>query len=189
MKKSFIFAVILLSGCSAKPIQYDLTGNYSGTPISVQKNIPNISVSDFIYEPHRNISQYVTSSFGCLFCNSDGSSQGFVYQQPIKNIIQSEVDIAFREVSVGKNSEKCSLTGQIHAVGWDQVNGDTTVDLTYILKIKESAEYVKRIRSVYDAGIFEFQKIDKFWAKPIRQSVQELVLDNNFTNLLNKKCI
>lgn len=189
MKKALVVAVILLSGCSVKPIQYDLTGNYSGKPITVQKNIPTISVSDFTYEPHRNISQYMTSGFGCLLCNADGSHQAFVYQQPVKNIIQSEVKIAFKEISAGKNSEKCTLTGQIYAVGWDSINGDTTVDLTYILKIQDSAEYVKRIRGVYDAGIFEMQKVDKFWAKPTRKTVQELVWDNDFLNIVNKKCI
>jgi len=188
MRFTLVIFAILLTGCAAKPIQYDLSGKYTDSPISVKKNIPSLSVNNFTYEPHKNISQYATSGFGCLLCNADGSFRGFVYEQPVKDIIESEVQLAFEEVMVGKETNKCSLSGQIHAVGWDSINGDTTVDLTYILKIEKSAEYIKRIKGVYDAGIFEFQKVDKFWAKPTRVTVQQLLRDNNFVSLVNKKC-
>ena len=179
---------ILLSGCSAQPIQYDLSGNYAGTPISIDKNIPEISINNFTYEPHRNISQYATSGFGCILCQSDGSLRAFVFQQPVKDIIQAEVELAFKEIASGKSNGTCELNGQIHTVGWNGNNSDSTVDITYILKIGDSAEYVKRVKGLYDGGIFEMQKIEKIWAKPTRASVQELVWDKNFVELLHNKC-
>lgn len=189
MKKVIIITAMLLGGCSSQPIQYDLAGNYSADPINVKKNIPNISVSGFTYEPHRNISQYATSGFGCGLCQSDGSWKGFVFQQPVKDIIQAEAETAFKEISAGKSNGHCTLSGQIHAVGFNTMNSDTTVDLTYILKINESAEYVKRVKGIYDGGIFEVQKIEKVWAKPTRNSVQQLVWDSNFIELVHKKCV
>ncbi|NYR14177.1 hypothetical protein HC000_17255 [Pseudoalteromonas sp. MIP2626] len=188
MKKVMIITSILLSGCAAQPIQYDLAGNYAGNPININKNIPEISINNFTYEPHRNISQYATSGFGCVLCQSDGSWKGFVFQQPVKDIIQAEAELAFKEIAAGKSNGTCELNGQIHAVGWNSNNSDTTVDITYILKIGESAEYVKRVKGLYDGGIFEMQKIEKIWAKPTRASVQELVWDKNFVELLHKKC-
>lgn len=183
-----IITSILLSGCAVQPIQYDLAGNYTGNPININKNIPEIRINNFTYEPHRNISQYVTSGFGCLICQSDGSSTGFVFQQPVKDIIQAEAELAFKEIAAGKSNGACELNAQIHAVGFNVNNSDTTVDITYILKIGESAEYVKRIKGLYDGGIFELQKIEKIWAKPTRASVQELVFDKNFVELLHNKC-
>lgn len=188
MKKAMIITAILLSGCAAQPIQYDLAGNYADKAIQISKNIPNIKIDNFSYEPHRNISQYSTSGFGCVLCQSDGSWRGFVFQQPVKDIIQAEAELAFKEITAGRSNGSCELNGQIHAVGWNSNNSDTTVDITYILKIGASAEYVKRIKGLYDGGIFEMQKVEKIWAKPTRDSVQQLVWDKAFVELVNEKC-
>ena len=47
MKKVMIITSVLLSGCAAQPIQYDLAGNYAGKPININKNIPEISINNF----------------------------------------------------------------------------------------------------------------------------------------------
>ncbi|MEZ9524679.1 hypothetical protein [Enterovibrio norvegicus] len=189
MKKTCLLMTLLMAGCSVKPIDYD-TENFSHkfSPIEVKENIENLQVIDFDYEPHLKISAHSTSFLGCLPCSSDGSTVGFVYSKPVSEIIRAEVEQALSEVLVPTNDATCQLGAKVHMVAWDAVDGDTVVDITYILKQEGNIEYIRRIRAEYDNGILESSPSDRLFAKATRQSVSTLVSNKDFINTTNAFC-
>ncbi|MDF1628708.1 MAG: hypothetical protein P1U78_02830 [Alcanivoracaceae bacterium] len=189
MKKLFVpMALLVLSGCAVKPQSYDLSTANKLAPIATKENIPSIFVSDFKYEPNVRISQNTISQFGCLLCKSDGSSLGFVFEEPVGKIIQAEVRSALAEVIIPTSKTSCELGATIHLVAWDSWDGDTTVDLTFILSSSGQIKFIKRIRGHHESGIFEIHKVNRMLAKASRNSVEKLVTNDEFLKELSTNC-
>ncbi len=188
MKKVILSTVLILSGCAVHPQDYDLSTSGTYPPIKSKKNISNLEVVEFKYEPHINLSQNAISHLGCLPCQSDGSTSGVVFTSPINEIVQSEVENALQEVIVPTANSSCKLSATIHMAAWDVMDGDSIVDLTYMLMQDDQIKFIKRIRGHYDSGIFELHSIDRFLANASRKSVGLLVNNNEFLGAVSKNC-
>lgn len=187
--KSFLLPIVLIiSGCAVKPRNYDLSTSSILPPIAIKQNISSIIVSDFKYEPNVRISQNTISSLGCLPCQSDGGTAGFVFDEPINKIVQTEVKAALKEVMIPSSKSSCVLNATIHLAAWDVMDGDSTVDLTYVLSSSEQIKFIKRVRGYYDASLFELQKTNRILAKASRNSVEKLVTDDEFLKIVNINC-
>lgn len=188
MKKLFLPLIALLSGCAVQPQHYDLSTSGTYEPIQSRQNLPNLEIVDFKYEPHVRISQNSMSQLGCLPCQSDGSTPGVVFSNTIAEIVQSEVSNALKEVMLPSQQTQCQLSATIHMAGWDAINGDSIVDLTYTLLKEGDIKSIKRIRGYHDNGMFETNRLDRFLAKASRKSVSMLLTDSGFLQELNKQC-
>jgi len=188
MRVILVFMILVLSGCAVKPQVYDLSTSGIYKPIVSKQNLPNILITDFKYEPSINISQNTISHFGCIPCQSDGSTPGIVFSDPINKIILAEVKSAFKEVIVPTAKSSCSLSATIHLAAWNGMNGDSTVDLTYMLSNSDQIKYIKRIRGTYDNSFFEINKINRFLAKATRKTVEELITNDEFLNEISTVC-
>lgn len=192
MLKTLTLIVILplLSSCSFKPVNYNFTDNIADSPINVSKSLPNIRVANFIYEPHRNISQYETAVIGCPFCDPNGGREKYVFQQPIKQIIQTEAQNALDEVTVKNSDAICLLSAQIQFVGDEaSVSGIThRVDATYTLSKGDSTYFVKRIVGNASPSVFDLIPITEMWARPVRDGIRQLVADANFLETIDQRC-
>ena len=185
-----IFTVIfILSGCAVKPTPYDLTMSSTLPPITTKKNIPNIKVGDFKYEPNIRISQNIISHLGCIPCQSDGSTPGFLFEQSVSQIITAEVKSVLDEVIIPTSKSSCTLNATIHLAAFDVMDGDTTVDLTYTLSESQNIKFIKRIRGHHDASLFEFQKVNRILSKASRNSVEQLVTNDEFLKAVNLNCL
>lgn len=188
MKIPFLAVVLLLSGCAVKPQNYDLNTSDTFPPLPTIKNITNLEVDKFTYEPNVAISQYSISALGCAMCSNDGSSQGFVFSSPISEIVRAEVKKGLDEVIIPTDKPECKLNATVHLAAWNGVDGDSTVDLTYIITKQEQIKFIKRIRGYNDASVFAFEKVDRILAKATRNSVGQLVTDGEFLNTLKNHC-
>jgi hypothetical protein len=188
MKKLLIFVMLALSGCAVKPQMYDLSTSRTFKPIVTKQNLPNIEITDFKYEPNIRISQNTISHLGCLPCQSDGSTPGLLFADSINKIVQVEVKSAFKEFVLPTSKSSCTLNATIHLAAWDVMDGDTIVDLTYVLSKSDQVKFIKRIRGHYDNGLFESFKFDRILAKASRKSVEELVVNDDFLNEVNSTC-
>ncbi|PNI06177.1 hypothetical protein C1N32_04040 [Vibrio diazotrophicus] len=189
MKFVWILLALVLTGCATKPLPYDMqTSDNSYEPIKVKKNLSNLELGDFEYKPNIKISSHTTSQVGCVFCNSDGSSAGFVYAEPVSEIIKVEVQNALNEVTIPSNQNVCKLSATIHLVAWDSLDGDTTVDMTYKLMKEEQIKFIRRIRTDYDNGIFELVPLKRLFATAARENVSTLVNDNEFIEQVETIC-
>ncbi len=183
-------AILLLTACAAKPLNYNLTNTVTDSPITVSTNLPNIRVANFSYEPHRNISQYETSIIGCPFCDPNGGREHLVFQQPVNQIIHAEVEKALNEVML-KNAEAiCMMSAQIQFVGIEQSFSSMIhrVDATYTLSKGDATYFVKRVVGNYTPGVFELEREVKMWARPVRDSMRQLVTDSTFLQVLEQRC-
>ena len=188
MKKMFLPLILTLAGCAVQPQHYDLSTSSTFEPIQSKQNISNLEIVDFKYEPHVRISQNTMSQLGCLPCQSDGSTPGMVFTNTIAEIVQSEVSNALQEVLLTSQQAQCQLSATIHLAGWDAINGDSIVDLTYTLIKDGNIKSIKRIRGHHDNGLFETNRIDRFLAKASRKSVSILLTDSSFLQDLNSQC-
>ncbi|PNH91336.1 hypothetical protein [Vibrio diazotrophicus] len=189
MKFVWILLALVLTGCATKPLPYDMqTSDNSYEPIKVKKNLSNLELGDFEYKPNIKISAHTTSFFGCLPCQSDGSTVGFVFAEPVSEIIKAEVKNALNEVTIPSGENSCQLSATVHLVAWDTLDGDTTVDLTYKLMKEQEIKFIRRIRTDYDNGLFSVNKIDRFFAKATRENVSTLVNDNEFIEQVETIC-
>ena len=183
-----ILLVFIVTGCSIKPFEYDLTTTKVFPPIKMTKNIPNLKVIDFEYTPHINISQNTISLLGCLPCQSDGGTPGFVYAHPIKNIIKVEVVKALEEVMLPSKNPGCTLGATINNVSWNNMTGNFIVDSIFRVKLDNEIKFIKRIQGKYNSSLFERSKMNRFLAKPSRKSVELLVNDESFLEVVNTNC-
>ena len=188
MMKYIPLIFLLLSGCASSPQEYDMSTSSILPPIITKQKIPNILISDFKYEPSISINQNTISNIGCLPCHSDGSTPGFVYAKPINEIVETEVKGAFKEVIIPSNTSQCKLSATIHLVAFNSMNGDSVVDLTYILSSSNKIKLIKRIRGEQGGGLLEINKIDRLLAKASRSSVEKLVTNTEFLNEIQKSC-
>lgn len=182
--------ILLLTGCAAKPLNYNLINTVTDTPITVSKNLPNIRIANFSYEPHRNISQYETSIIGCPFCDPNGGREHLVFQQPVNQIIQAEVEKALNEVML-KNSEAiCTISAQIQFVGIEQSFSSMIhrVDATYTLSKGDATYFMKRVVGNFTPGVFELDRGVSMWARPVRDSMRQLVADKSFQETVDQRC-
>ena len=181
MRMILICIALVLSGCAVKPYVYDMSTSGIYEPIAHKQNLPDILITDFKYEPSINISQHTISKIGCLFCQSDGSSPGVVYSDPINKIIQAEVKAAFKEMVIPTSKSSCTLSAIIHLAA---VN---TVDLTYMLSNSDQIEFIKRIRASGD-NIFGIHKVNRALTRASRKSVEELISNEEFLNVVSTIC-
>lgn len=193
MKKILLFALLLMcAGCSSvgfKPITYDLSTSATYPSIDASRNIPNVKIETFTYEPPISVSQHSISHLGCLPCASDGSTSGPTFSQPIKDIITAEVKSAMSETMLEQGSTKCELTGQIHLAAFNVMNGNTNVDITYILRKEETLLSLKRMPGHYERGTFEFSaNVSRWMAEPVRKSVNKLMNNKEFIDVVNQEC-
>lgn len=188
MKTLFLPLCFVLSGCSVQPQYYDLSTSGMFDPVQSKQNISNVEIMDFRYEPHVRISQNTISHLGCLSCQSDGSTPGFVFSSTISQIVQAEVKNAFQEVILPTQNTQCKLSATIHMAAWDVIDGDSIVDLTYTLIKDDQIKYIKRVRGHHDSALFEGNKIDRFLAKASRNSVSVLLTEDGFLNEINNSC-
>ena len=186
MRMFLIFIALVLSGCAVKPYVYDMSTSRIYEPIANKQNLPNILITDFKYEPSINISQHTISKSGCLFCQSDGSTPGFVYSDPVNKIIQAEVKAAFKEVVIPTSKSSCTLSAIIHLAGFNIFSGPT-VDLTYMLSDSDQIKFIKRIRSIDDI-VFGFHKVNRMVTRASRKSVEELISNEEFLNVVSAIC-
>ena len=180
--------VLVLSGCSIPPMQYNLPASGDFPEIEKKQNIPDIEVVDFKYEPPIKISQHTISLINCYWCQADGSTQGTVFAKPLDEIIQAELSNALEEVVISNQESSCSLAGTLHLAGWDYMNGDTTLDMTLVLMKEEQIKFVKRVRGFNDRGFFEFSNQGGLFTLATRNAVSLLVTDNDFLNEVEKSC-
>ena len=182
--------IMLLTGCAAKPLNYNLTNTVTDSPITVSKNLPNIRVTNFVYEPHRNISQYETSIIGCPFCDPNGGREHLVFQQPLNQIIQTEVEKALNEVMLKNSESVCSISAQIQFVGIEQTFSSMIhrVDATYTLSKGDATYFVKRVVGNFTPGVFELDRGVSMWARPVRDSIRQLVADKSFQDTVDQRC-
>ncbi|EIW89053.1 hypothetical protein AGRI_09705 [Alishewanella agri BL06] len=185
-----LLAIPLLSACTMRPLHYNMSGSVVDSPISLNKNLPNIVVTDFEYKPHRNITQYATSVIGCPFCDPDGGRQQLVFAQPINQIIQAETESALTEIMLRDKDSTCKLSAQIQFVGMVQSFSAMThrVDATYTLKSGDATYFIKRVVGEYTPGTFELQRDVKMWARPVRDSMRQLVADRAFNQVIDERC-
>jgi hypothetical protein len=188
MKRFLLPIVLMISGCAVKPQIYDLSTSSILPPIVTKQNIPNIVVSDFKYEPNIRISQNTISFLGCLACQSDGGTPGFLFEEPVGKIVQTEVKAALKEVMLPTSKSSCVLNATIHLAAWNLMDGDSTVDLTYILLSSNQVKFIKRVRGYHDASLFELNKIDRILAKASRSSVEKLITDDEFLKTVGINC-
>lgn len=180
--------VLVISGCSVQPMKYDLSASGDFPAIEKRQGIPNIELADFKYEPNIKISQNTTSMLGCLVCSADGDTAGFVYTAPIKDIIKGEVEKALKEVINPKVLSSCQLSATVHLVAWNMFDGDTTVDMTFMLMKEEQIKFIKRARGFYDRGVLELRLKGEVFTMASRNAVSLLVTDNDFLNEVDKSC-
>lgn len=187
-----LLAIPLLSACTMKPLNYNMSGSVVDKPIIVNKNLPAIKVEGFEYKPHRSISQYETAVIGCPFCDPDGSRMQMLFEQPINQIIQFEAESALKEVMVAEHSGAvCSLKSNIQYVGAVQsAAGMITyrVDATYTLGDDDATYFIKRIVGEYKPSIFALSSDIKMWARPVRDSMRQLVADHAFNQVIDERC-
>lgn len=187
-----LLAIPLLSACTMKPLNYNMSGSVVDKPIIVNKNLPAIKVEGFEYKPHRSISQYETAVIGCPFCDPDGSRMQMLFAQPINQIIQFEAETALKEVMVAEPSEAiCSFKANIHYVGAVQgTAGMLTfrVDATYTLGHRDATYFIKRVVGEYKPGVMEFASKLEIWGRPVRDSVRQLVADRAFNQVIDERC-
>lgn len=188
MKKLFFPLVLVVSGCAIQPQQYDLNTSGIYPPIRTKQNITNLEIGNFKYEPHVSISQNTISQLGCLPCQADGSTAGIVFASPIREIVQAEVKNALNEVVIPSPNPECKLGATIHMAAWDVMDGDSIVDITYIITKQNQIKFIKRIKGHYDNGFFERYRIERFLAKASRISVELLVTNNDFLLELETHC-
>ena len=193
MKNILLFALLLTcAGCSSggfKPINYDLSTSATYPSINASRNIPNIEIETFTYEPPVSVSQHSISHLGCLPCASDGSTSGSTFSQPIRDIITAEVKAAINETMLREGPTKCKLTGQIHLAAFNVMDGDTNVDITYILRKEGALLSLKRMPGHYERGTFEFSAdVSRWMAEPVRDSVSKLMDNKEFIDLVNQEC-
>lgn len=188
MKKLFVFLVLsfLLTACKTTTLDYDLNIQRQSLTNVKSIQVQPIKIGEFKYEPHKKISPYTETLLGCLFCGSDGGSSGFTYNTSIKDIVKTEVEMAFSEVRTASQSKNnFSLNCIIHLFAWNCFNGDCIVDLTYTLSVNDEIKYIKRFYQVYDSPIFKIiDKKERGYSIAIRKTVDELLLDNNFIELV-----
>jgi hypothetical protein len=180
--------VLVLSGCSAQPMKYDLSASGDFPVIEKRQDIPKMEVVDFKYEPNINISQNTTSALGCFSCGADGDTPFFVYTLPVKDIIKGEVEKALKEVINPTMLSSCQLGATVHLVAWNKLDGDTTVDMTFMLMKEEQIKLIKRTRGFYDRGVLELGLKGALFTMASRNAVSLLVTDNDFLNEVEKSC-
>lgn len=185
-----IALIPLLSACTVRPLNYNLTNTVKDSPINVSKNLPNIQVASFTYEPHRSISQYGTSVIGCPFCDPNGGRQKLVFVQKVNQIIEVEVEKALREVTLKTSDAVCSISAQIHFVGMEQSFSSMIhrVDATYFINKGDATYFVKRIVGNYKPGVFELDPDINMWARPVRDTIRQLVEDKSFQSTVEQRC-
>lgn len=189
MKIAWALFALLLSGCATQPLSYDMqTSDKSYTPIKVKQNLDGLELGEFEYKPHIKISSHTTSAFGCLPCQSDGSSPGFVYAEPISEIIKAEVRNALDEVVIPSNEPVCQLDATVHLVAWDMLDADSTVDVTYKLMKEGQFKFIRRIRTDYDNAVLSFTPIDRFFASATCENISTLVNDREFIKEVGMLC-
>ena len=186
--KILLGLILVLSGCSIQPTQYNLSASGDFPEIEKKQDIPDIEVVDFKYEPNIKISQNTVSMRGCWSCGSDDSTPGFVYTTPIKDIIKGEVEKALKEVINPKILSSCQLGATVHTVSWNSLNGDTTADMTFMLMKDEQIKFIKRTRGFYDRGVFELGLKGDMYTMASRNAVSLLVNDNGFLKEVEKNC-
>jgi len=192
MKKNLlisIFIIVFFSACSIKPQAYDLSTKAISPVLNIDKNIPSFEITNFKYKPNIKISQHTTSMLGCFPCKADGSSPGTLYAEPISEIIKAEVKNAFNEIMIGKINKTCQLTATIHLVGFDIMDGDSSVDLTYYLLKNKNTIFKRRVKGHYNAELFDPLARDRLYSKASRNSVEKLVNQSDFLEIINTKCM
>lgn len=188
MKYLILPLVMALSGCAVQPQNYDLSTSAIFEPVKSKKNISNIEIINFKYEPNIHISQNTISYLGCFRCQEDGSSPGVVFSNTVSEIVQAEVKSAFQEVLLPTKNAQCKLGATIHMAAWDIGDGDSIVDLTYTLIKDGNIKYIKRIRGEHDSKLFEASKPERLLAKASRKSVSMLLTDSGFLSELDNSC-
>ncbi|WP_375750964.1 hypothetical protein [Vibrio sp. HN007] len=189
IKKALLaLGLVTLVGCSASPIQYDLTAEDTLIVVKSERNIPNIQVGEFKYEPHIKISQYTMSVFGCIPCQSDGSTAGLTYTKPINEIVKSETKIALDEIVLPSKNSSCSLDATIHLAARDNLVGSEIIDLSYMLVKDDEIKFIKRIRSEYDKGLLFQSWLRRSLANTSRQALGELVTNTAFLEVVEQSC-
>lgn len=194
MRFFVILGVLVLNGCAIvkpAPIEYDMGHRPSNPQVPLSNsNLPALAVRQFTYEPQKTISQYqVAGLSGCLMCNQDGTYASFLYAQPVPDIIQYEAEQALLEIAGNARPSHCSISAQIHTVGYDGNFGNTTLDLTYVLRIGNSNEYIKRIQGKFNEDIFPGPPVKKLWENATRDSIRQLMRDKSFSALVNERCV
>jgi hypothetical protein len=180
--------VLVISGCSIQPTQYDLSASGDFTAIEKKQDIPKMEVVNFKYEPHIKISQNTISAFGCIPCQADGSTAGIVYTTPINEIVKAEVEKALKEVTTPTVLSSCQLGATIHTAAWNVWDGETTLDMTFMLIKEDQIKFFKRIRGSYDGGIFGGPDFNRVFVNASRKAVSLLVTNNDFLNEVDKSC-
>jgi hypothetical protein len=182
-----LLTLLIFSGCTLKPINYDLSTQNRLPPIKSNNNIPYISIYNFQYEPSIGISQN-SMSLNCLTCDSNGSTPSFIFDIPIKEIVQAEISSAFKESMIPSANPLCELSATIHLASWNNINGDSTVDLTYTLSKDKQIKFIKRITGYYNSSIFELQRTNKILAKASRDSAEKLINNKLFLESIDNNC-
>lgn len=169
-----------------------MSGSVVDTPIIVAKSLPAIKVEGFEYQPHRSISQYETAVIGCPFCDPDGSRMQMLFAQPINQIIQFEAETALKEVMIADRSNAtCSIKANIQYVGAVKgTAGSLTyrVDATYTLGDGDATYFMKRAVGEHKPSLFTLSTDVKMWARPVRESIRQLVSDPNFNQVIDERC-
>ena len=180
--------VLVISGCSIQPTQYDLSASGDFTAIEKKQDIPKMELVDFKYEPHIKISQNTTSGLGCVVCQSDGSTAGIVYTTPINEIVKAEIEKALKEVTTPTALSSCQLGATIHTAAWNVLDGEKTLDMTFMLMKEDQIKFIKRVRGTYYGGIFGRTNFNRIFVNASRNAVSLLVTDNDFLNEIDKSC-
>ncbi|HIF9261622.1 TPA: hypothetical protein ACX6Q5_000865 [Photobacterium damselae] len=188
MKKALIPLVFTLSGCAMSPQQYDLTTTSAYPPIQSTKNIPEIKLKNIDYQPPIGISPNTISSTGCLPCHADGSTPGLLFAEKISDIVKAEINNALTEVELSSQKSPCTLNAIIHSAKFNVMTGNTNVDITYTLSNKEQDIFKKRIDGFHDQSLFSLPKVNRMLAFASRDSVTQLVTNNDFLNIVNSQC-
>ena len=153
------------------------------------KNIPNLKIDNFEYTPHINISQHTISHLNCLPCRSDGGTPGYIFAQPIKEIVKLEMTNALKEVMLPSTANpSCSLKAIIKHVSFNAGNGNLIIDSIFKVKSLDEVKFIKRIRAEYYSSLFEMSKLNRLLAKPSRKSIELLINDESFLDVVHQSC-
>jgi hypothetical protein len=185
---SHIAAIALISGCTGVPVKYNLTSTRLDTPTRITSSIKGVETGAFSYNSPGDLGQFKASSLGCLPCRNNGTTPGITFAQPINEIVKQEFNSSLAEALLPSNSTPCIVNGIIHMAAHDVMNGDQTLDITYVISANEIAKYKKRIKVTNSSPLFGGLPLDRIFQKATQKSVEELLADTDFRTTISKSC-
>ena len=183
----FILATLLLTGCAGVGLKKNFMSSAPKNNGFISE--PKIFIEKFDYKPAGSLDQKTISLLGCIKCEQDGSTPAMMLQNNVAEIIRFETIKAMEHIGIHNDKKnQCYLNGTVHLAGWNNINGDSYIDITFRLGKEKQKFYEKRLKGHYDAWIFEVHRINQLFSKAVSDVATKLLKDKDFSLILNKYC-